>query len=247
MMIKLNIDIKVQKENECLPACLRAVFEYYKIEIAEEEIIEKVSAGAVRLYDWDFRAGKLAIEKGLRAEVYSNVTQLFDPSWHNISHGELIGKIEKELEYFKERDANFYKYPELATHLCPHKEVAAGLVRHAEALLDYLKYGGAVNFGAISKELVVRKLGKGCPVIMQHNATILHRMQRYDYDAHRADDVKGLDWGHTAVISGEAGENFLISDPSGMFYENKLVYEANKDLVLESILRKNGQLLVISR
>jgi len=246
-MIKLNIDMRSQKESECLPACLRAVFEFYKIDVPEEEIIEKISKDSGKLYDWTFRAGKLAIEKGLQAEVYGNVTQLFDPSWHEISHGELIGKIEKELEYFKDRDESFIKCPELATPLCPHKDVAEGTVRYAKALLEFLKYTGTVNFHPISKEMIVRRLEKGSPVIMMHNATLLHRMQRYNFDTHRPDDIKGLDWGHAAVISGEAGENFLISDPSGEFYEGKLAYEANKDLVLESILRKDEQLLVISR
>ena len=46
-MPKLNIKIKEQKSNECLPACLNAVFEYYKIKVSEEEIIEKISKNSL--------------------------------------------------------------------------------------------------------------------------------------------------------------------------------------------------------
>ncbi|MBU4580625.1 hypothetical protein KKB43_06470, partial [Patescibacteria group bacterium] len=35
IMSRLNIKIKEQKPNECLPACLQAIFEYYQIKISE--------------------------------------------------------------------------------------------------------------------------------------------------------------------------------------------------------------------
>lgn len=91
-MPKLNVKIKEQKPCECLPACLKAVFEYYKIKISEDEIIEKISKNSYKLYDWDFQAGKLALEKGLKAEIYSNATLIFDPSWYKLSSKELIKK-----------------------------------------------------------------------------------------------------------------------------------------------------------
>lgn len=244
-MIKLNVDIKEQKENECLSECLRAVFSYYEIDISEEKIIEKISTDSFKLYDWEFKAGNLAIDKGLKAEIYSNVTQLFDPSWFKLSRDELIVKVEEELVFFKYRNDNFEKDPELASHLCPHKEVAERLIKDAKALLVFLKSGGVINFRPISKELIVQKLENDIPVIILHNATLLHRMQRFDKD--KSDDIKGLDWGHVAIISGENDNHFLISDPLGIFYEKKMVYEADKDMVVESIQRFNGQLLVVSK
>lgn len=244
-MNNLNIDIREQKENECLPACLRAVFSYFKVDVSEEEIIETISKGSFKFYDWDFNAGKMAIEKGLKTEVYTNVSQIFDPSWVNLSSNALIGKIEEELKFFKFRNENFEKDPDLMTFMCPNKEVAERLVKEAEAIIEFLKLGGVVNFDTISKELIEQKLKANVPVIISHNPTLLHRMKRFSNG--EFNDIEGSSWGHAAIISGEDNGIFLISDPDGIFYEKKLVYEANKDLVLESILRYNGQLLVISR
>lgn len=244
-MIKLDIDIKKQKEYECLSACLKAVLSYYEVDISEEDIIEKISTDSMKLYDWEFKSGKLVIESGLKMEIYSNVGQILSPSWASLSPDELIKKIEEELKFFVYRSENFEKDPELLTSMCPHKLWAERLTKDVASMLEFVKAGGAINFNPISKELIRQKLVNNIPVIVSHDAAILHRMSRYSNG--KPDDIKGDNWGHVVIISGEEGDNFLISDPAGMFYENKTVYEANKDLVLESILRYNGQLLVVSR
>lgn len=244
-MPKLNIKIKEQKPNECLPACLSAVFEYYRIKISEKEIIEKISKNSFKLYDWDFQAGKLTIEKGLKAEIYSNVPQLFDPSWHVISQSELIRKLEKSLEFFKSRSRNFENDSSLMSFMCPNKEVANRLVRDAETSLEFLKAGGTINFNPISKELIEKITKADIPVIISHSPTLLHRMKRRNN--FQPDDIKGDTWGHYIIISGYTKNKFIISDPAGFSYERSLVYKVNKDLLLESILRFSGQLLVIKK
>lgn len=244
-MIKLNIEIKKQKDYECLSACLKAVLAYYNIDILEEEIIEKISTDSMKLYDWEFKAGKLAIENGLKVEVHSNVGQILSPSWYNLSQDDLIKKVEEEMQFFVYRSENFEKDPKLLTSMCPHKLWAERLTKDVRAMLDFLKIGGVINFSPISKDLISQKLMNDTPVIISHDAAILHRMSRYGNGS--PDDVKGDNWGHVVVISGDDGDNFLISDPAGMFYENKFVYSVDKDLLLESILRYNGQLLVISK
>lgn len=244
-MSKLNIKIKEQKSDECLPACLAAVFEYYKIKVLEEEIIEKISKDSFKLYDWDFQAGKLAIEKSLKAEIYSNVPQLFDPSWHSISQKELIEKMKKSLEFFESRSKNFEKDPNLMSFMCPNKEVAKRLVRDAETSSEFLKAGGVINFSPISKELIDKIIKANIPVIASHSPTLLHRIKRsYNF---QPDDIKGNTWGHFIIISGYTKNEFIIDDPAGIFYEGSLEYKINKDLLLESILRFNGQLLIIKQ
>lgn len=244
-MINLNVDIREQKEYECLPACLQAVFSFFQIEIPEDEIINKVSKNSFKLYDWEFKAGKIAIEKGLKAEIYTNVSQIFDPSWTGLPTDELAEKIKKELEFFIYRNDNFEKDPELMTFMCPNKIVAERLTEDAKAALEYLKLGGTINFNPISKELIGKKLDNNIPVIISHNPTLLHRMKRFGDG--ESDDIKGSSWGHVAIISGEDGNNFIISDPDGIFYEGKMTYKADKDLVLESVLRYNGQALVVGK
>lgn len=243
-MLKLNIKIEEQKANECLPVCLKDVFEYYKIKISEEEIIEKISQNSFKLYDWDFQAGKLIIEKGLKAEIYSNVTLIFDPSWYNLSRKSLIKKVEKLITFFKERNENFLKNQmKWGNFFCPSKWMAEQLVKEAETLLIFLKSGGTINFSPISKELIIKLIDSKIPVITHHNPTLLHRMKRR-YKA-RPDDIKGNTWGHVIIISGYTKDKFIISDPG--FYKGSLTYKVDKDLLLESILRYNSQLLVIKR
>lgn len=244
-MIKLDVKIKEQKENECLSACLKSVFDYYQVDNSEEEIINKISKESFKLYDWEFKAGKLAIEKGLKAEIYSNATQLFDPSWYNISSSNLIQKMKKVLEFAKYRNANFEKDPDLRDFICPNKEVAERLVGDIEALLKFLTAGGVINFNPVSKELIEEIIESNVPIIASHNPTLLHRINRsYNF---QSDDIKGSTWGHVAIISGFTDEKFILNDPDGMFYKKNLVYEIDKDLILESILIYNGQLLIIRK
>jgi hypothetical protein len=244
-MPKINIKIKEQKPDECLPACLAAVFDFYKIKITEDEIIETISKDSFKLYDWDFQAGKLAIRKGLKAEIYSNVPQLFDPSWLDISQEKLIEKMEKSLEFFALRSKNFENDPDLMSFMCPNKIVAQRLVRDAETSLDFLNAGGIINFNSISEALIEKTLKAKIPLIVSHNPTLLHRIQRcYNF---QPDDIKGNSWGHYIIISGYTKSEFVISDPAGMSYRGSFVYKINKDLLLESILRYNGQLLAIKR
>lgn len=244
-MIELNIDIQKQKDYECLSACLKAVLSYHQVDISEEEIIKKISTDSMKLYDWEFKVGELAIENGLKVDVYSNVGQTLSPSWFSLSQKELIKKVDEELKFFKDRSENFDKEPDLLTSMCPHKLWAERLTKDVSAMLDFLKAGGTINFNPISKELIGQKLANNTPLIISHDAAMLHRMSRYSNG--KSDDIKGDNWGHVVIISGEKDNNFLISDPSGMFYEKKFVYEVNKDLVLESILRYNGQMLVVSK
>ncbi|MFH1522292.1 MAG: C39 family peptidase [Patescibacteria group bacterium] len=244
-MPKLNIKIKEQKESECLSACLKAVFEYYQIDISEDEIIKNISQNSFKLYDWEFKAGKLAAEKGLNVKIYSNVSQLLDPSWHNFSQDELVKKMEKMLEFFIIRNENFEKDSDLSNFMCPTKEIAERLVKDTEAALGFLKAGGVISFGPISKELIEEMIKANIPVIASHNPVLLHRMKR-SYNS-QSDDIRGYSWGHVIIISGYTGNKFIISDPDGLFYEKKLAYKVNKNLLLESILRYNGQLLCIKK
>ena len=244
-MIELDIKINEQKENECLSACLKSVFDYYQVDNSEEEIIDKISRDSFKLYDWEFKAGELAIKKGLKAEIYGNVTQLFDPSWYNISSSDLIKKMEKVLEFAKYRNANFEKDSDLKNFICPNKEVAERLVRDTEAVLEFLIAGGVINFNPISKELIEKIIESNVPVIASHNPTLLHRMNRsYNF---QFNDIKGYSWGHVIIISGFTNEKFILNDPDGMFYKKNLIYEVDKNLMLESILRYNGQLLIIRK
>lgn len=242
-MKKLNIKIKEQRDFECLPACLAAVFEFYKIKLSIDEIIEKISTDSQKLYDWEFKAGKLAIRKGLKAKIHSNVCQIFDPSWTHLSKEKLIKKLKKELNYSKQREKNIKQEPEQNYYIYPNKEIAARLTKEIESAIEFLKIGGEIDFNPISKERIQNYIDNNIPIIASINPTLLHRMKRAYKN--KPDDIRGISWGHVIIISGYDNENFIVSDPGGNFYRNSFVYKVNKDLLLESILRYNGQLLIL--
>ncbi len=244
-MKKLNIKTKEQRAFECLPACVLAVFEFYKIDSNIDEIIEKVSTDSQKLYDWEFKAGKLALKKGLQAKIYSNVTQIFDPSWVHLNREELIKKLKKELNYSKKREEMIKKEPSQSHYIYPNQEIALRITKEIKAALEFLKVGGEIDFSPISKEKIQAYINNKIPVIASINPTILHKMKRVYKD--KPDDIRGISWGHVIVISGYDNKNFVISDPGGNFYRNSLNYKVDKDLLLESILRYNGQLLILKK
>lgn len=109
--------------------------------------------------------------------------------------------------------------------------------------MEFLKSGGKINFSPVSKELIIKIIDSKTPIITHHNPTLLHRMKRR-YKGH-PDDIKGNTWGHVIIISGYTKNEFIISDPG--VYRGGLNYKMDKNLLLESILRYNSQLLIINR
>lgn len=243
-MKKLNIKIEEQRNFECLPSCLSAVFDFYKIDADIEEIIKKISIDSQKLYDWEFKAGKLATEKGLQAKIYSNVSQIFDPSWIILDKKNLIEKLKRELNYSKKREAIIKKEPDQNYFIYPNKKIASRITKEIEAAIEFLENDGEIDFTPISKEKIESHIRRKIPIIASINPTLLHRMKRV-YN-NKPDDIRGINWGHVIVISGYDNRNFIINDPGGNFYKNSFEYKVNKDLLLESILRYNGQLLVLS-
>ena len=192
-MKKLNIKIKEQKDFECLPACISAVFEFYEINLDINKIIEEISFNSQKLYDWEFKAGILALKKGLQAKIYSNVTQLFDPSWVSLSKKELMEKLKKELSYSKKREEDIRKEPDQNYYIYPNKKIASRITKEIEEAIKFLENHGEIDFSPISKEKIQDYIDKNVPIIVSINPTILHRMKRVYGD--KADDIRGISWG----------------------------------------------------
>ncbi len=228
-----------------MPACLSAVFEFYKIDLSTNEIIEEISTDSLKLYDWEFKAGSLSLKKGLSAKIYSNVSQIFDPSWVNISKKKLIERLKKEWDYSRKREEIIKKEPSQNHYIYPNKRIASRITKEIKAVIEFLKNGGEIDFSPISKEKIENYIEREIPIITSINPTLLHRMKRV-YN-NKPDDIRGINWGHVVIISGYDNKNFIISDPGGNFYRNSFEYKADKDLLLESILRYNGQLLILGK
>lgn len=252
-MKKLQITIEEQKDDECLSSCILAVFKYWKVKVTLNEIIEKISTDSDKLYDWEFKAGELAIKQGLKARIYSNVTQLFDPSWINLDQKRLIKKLKQELNYSQKREKSIKQYPRQRNPFFPNERnlfllnetIAKRITKEIGSAIRFLETGGKIDFSPISKELIEKIIDKNIPIIASFNPALLFRMQRVLNNL--PNDIKGVSWGHEVVISGYTKKKFILSDPGGDFYKDSFNYKVNKDLLLESIFRYNGQLIVLSK
>lgn len=242
---ELKIKIEEQMDFECLPSCLKAVFDYYNINISQDKIINCVSKNSFKLYDWEFKAGKLAVEQGLSVEIFTNVNYIFDPSWFKLEEGEILKKLKQEFNFSKNRQTEISKQPDQKVFIYPNKDIASRYTNEIKAVINYIQVGGRINFSPVSKKLIEDKLSENIPLIVSINSVLLHRMKRVFNN--KPDDIRGVTWGHVVVISGYDKKRFKLSDPGGLFYRDSLEYWVDKDLLLESFLRYNGQLLVLKK
>lgn len=244
-MKNIELITNEQKNNECLPECLLSVCKYFEIDITLEDIIASVSTNSDKLYDWEFKAGTLIQEKGFKSTIYTNVGHLFDPSWNNLSNEELLEKIEEESKYFSELVDLIDNEPKQNNFIFPNDLIIKRYKKEADALHIYLTSGGKISFEPISEKLIKSYIDKKSPVIVSINPTLLHNITRA-YN-NKPDDIRGIIWGHVIIISGYDEENFLLNDPGGDFYTGSRIYTKRIDKVIESILRYNGQMLVIEK
>ncbi len=243
-MKKLPISIKEQKNEECLSECLLSVFQYKNIPIDLDEIITKISTDSDKLYDWEYKAGNLFLEKGLKPTIYTNVSYLFDPSWHSLGSAALLEKLEKEAKYFQENLKKINKEPEQKNYIFPNKLIAKRYKKEVDAIITYLKKGGKISFEPISVSEIKKHIDADSPVIVSLSPTLLHKMKRaYNF---APDDIRGITWGHVVIIIGYNEDHFIIADPGGNFYKNAFEYEIGADSIVEAVLRYNGQMIVVA-
>lgn len=244
--MKLKFKINNQQIGECLSECLKSVFSYWNVKIDINEIVKKISKNSTKLYDWDFNAGSLAREKKLQAIIFSLVYQIFDPSWHHLTSVQLINKLKKEQRHLKQVQKKVIKrtYRDFIGYDLNFLNYYIKGICKAES---FLKARGKLKLQPISKDLIKSLLKKKIPLIVSHNSTLLQKQKRC-YE-NKPDDIRGYAWGHVVVVFGfqNKDNSFFIADPDGKFNKGKLYYKVNQDLLIESILRYNGQILAIYR
>ncbi len=243
--MKIDLEIIKQPANECLPTALHSVLEHNKINVDLKKIIEDISIDCTKLHDWFFRAGSFVLKQGKKVSIRTLATNIFDPSWRDLDSYELKEKLTDELRYFKtvekvgENHIEFTGAPYNNSLLTQIQRTAV------EQALIYLEKDGKLDLKPISLDFFSESLSSNKPIIFSHNAPLLHGLTRaFNNDP---DEIKGQSWGHVAIISGiDEEKNLLhITDPAGDFYENAMHYWIDADLVLESILRYNGDTLII--
>jgi hypothetical protein len=132
-----------------------------------------------------------ALSYGYEAVIYSYNLQTFDPTWFQGNH-DLQERLARQRE------------------LKPNKRLQISTAAH----LEFLRAGGEIRFEDLSRELLLRHLRAGEPLIAGLSATYLYRCARETADDY-PDDLRGQSTGHFVVISGyDASERVVeIADP----------------------------------
>lgn len=221
--MKLDISRIKQAEEECGPAALAQVLEYYGTKVPLEKITKAISADSDKWRDWIFRMGIFAMQQGFKTETITLSTDVFDPTWFDLSKEEIIAKLEEEQKFYE-------KNPEKALPWFDQEMKSA---------IEYLKKDGKISFKPTTKELIKSYLDKKIPVIASLNYTILQKWSRYD--EHKINEY-GSATGHVVVVAGYENNKFIVVDPNENVSET---YEVEEDLLIESILRRDQQILVI--
>ncbi|MBU2566672.1 C39 family peptidase [Patescibacteria group bacterium] len=243
----LDIHTNEQKDFECLPQALFSVFNYYQLNISLDEIIETIShKDSTKLHDWFYEAGILGLKHGLMATIKSMTSYLFDPSWTRLDQPDLKEKLKLEADYLIELEKLIQQEPDQKICLYYNKAWVKNYKNGALKAVEFLNEGGIIDQSPISKEYFVKCINDDKPVIFNHYPAILHNIERA-YDC-KPNDVKGFQWGHVAIVIGYNDKNqFYISDPSGMYYKKSNEYWIDADLLIESILRYNGEILFFNK
>lgn len=169
----------------CGPNSLAQLLSFFSENFPPEKIIPKtemISGFGV----FDSELGITALEFGFKTRITTHNTYVFDPTWENLSKSKLIKKLQIAAKKTK-------------NHLLKNDIVT---------FKNYLSKGGIVNFGPISKELLVSKLKK-YPIIVGLSMTYL-------YGQARPQNADGrMRYGHFITINGynPKSDTFDCTDP----------------------------------
>jgi hypothetical protein len=181
----------------CGPTCLRKVYDFYGLPVRMEDI----TAALERNEDGGTLAvflGIAAMERGLRARIYSYDLRIFDPTWFGAKAEVLAGKIAARVPYLRDQKR----------------------LRAAHAYIRFLRMGGTMEFEELTPRLFKEIIDRGHPILAGLSATYLYRYPRERWDPAVGglvdDDVRGEPIGHFVVISGydRWGRQLTVLDPS---------------------------------
>jgi hypothetical protein len=216
----------------CGPTCLHAVYDFLDRTEPLPRLIERVNSlkdgGTLAVF-----LGSDALEKGLRARLYSYDFKVFDPSWGGLDNAALIKRLEAQLKHKKGKR----------------------FAQSSKAYIEFLRHGGQIAFDDLTPALLDELFDRRLPILTGLNATYLYGTKREYTDrqnhAHM-DDLRGSAVGHFVVLCGRRGELVRVADP---FYDNPLgeghFYDVEVHRLIRAILlgaiTYDANLLVLSR
>lgn len=236
--MNLNVPRVLQQiDDECGPYCVAQVLSFYGVSYDTADIIEACSA-SYKFRDWDYQMGTYLLGQGLSVEIHTYHDAIFDPTWHELEMSELREKLHKELSFL------YSDSPRLSTLEYQAWHDVDREISEIESAIKFIDNGGSIKLKPISVDAIISLLSEGKPIICAFNSLLLHRMKRRFRN--KADELGGTGMGHIAVISGYKGRNFIMTDPSD-WYRNDRQYEVGQDELVNSILLQDPNLIVASK
>lgn len=215
-MIKIPFAIQQQPTDEsCGPTCLQAVYDYLEDPLDLSTVLREVpmlSAGgtlAVML-------GNHALQRGFEVTLYTYNLQMFDPTWF-VPGVDLAYKLRSQL-LVKE---------------------SKRLKEATQAYLEFLGWGGKIQFEELTPDLIQKHLEAESPIITGLSSTYLYQNARELPDTNESHDVRGLPVGHFVVLYGfnPATQMVSVADPYPAHnLGQKLYYTVPVHRVINSIL-----------
>ena len=216
MRTTLTLDILAQPDDTtCGPTCLHALYRYYEDAVELSQVIQEVPSlqGGGTL---GVMLANHALARGYRATLYTYNLMIFDPTWFSSD----VSLTEKLLQR--------------------HAAVRDRKQRRAiEAYFNFLDQGGMIYLEDLTRSLLRRFLGKGCPILTGLNSTFLYRTMRVQGEAMIDDDIRGDVVGHFVVLCGydRKKRTILVADPYAENpYSSDHAYEVPIDRVIGAIL-----------
>ena len=175
----------------CGPTCLTQVFGFHGLDVELAKVIERTpknpDGGTLAVF-----LGMTALHYGFRPTLYSYNLRVFDPTWSTLPGAELQEKLRQRACFVK----------------------SVKLKRATTAYHDFLVQGGRILFEDLTRDLLIRWLRQGHPILTGLSATYLYRIKREL--GPDDDDIRGEPAGHFVVICGyyPKSDRFVIRDPS---------------------------------
>lgn len=203
-------------DTTCGPTCLHAVYHYFGDGIPLHSVIREVdtipSGGTLGIM-----LAVHALRRGYKATIYSYNIRLFDPTWFNLTSGEICAKLKAQARVKKREKL------QVATH----------------AYIDFLEQGGKLRMRDLTPRLLRKYLNRGIPILTGLSATYLYQTQREYGPDMKDDDVRGHPSGHFVVLRGydRLKRSIFIADPlESNPYSSDHQYELGIDRVISAIL-----------
>lgn len=250
LVTALDFRITPQPDEEtCGPACLHAVYGYYRRPMAFDELVSDIrflpTGGTLAVF-----LALHALRRGFSATIYTCNLQLFDPTW--FTPGSTPGTPAPGSAPSSTPGPDNARLRERLIAQAKVKDDPV-IQQATDAYVAFLDLGGRLLMEDVTLDLLAAHLRMGMPIIAGLSATWLYQAMRERPGDWAEDDVAGVPFGHFVVLRGVdvAARQVRVSDPYlNHPYPGSHDYTVGADRAIASILlgivTYDAKLLMIS-